>query len=89
MIIGLPGDSPGFGDLFTITPICKAVPDCIVNLHHNSKRFSRIFEGICKEIRLVENPIETKGDGRGDHWSKQKLRTLGLPDNDYLSLIHI
>lgn len=82
MKIGLPLGSQGFGDLFTITPICKARPDCIVELPPKSEKFMRIFEGICAEIRFVDQPTVTRGTGSG-HWSKQKLRTVGLPDGDY------
>jgi hypothetical protein len=88
MIIGLPAGSQGFGDLFTITPICKARPDCIVELPPKSEKFTRIFDGICAEIHFVENPVATQGTGTG-HWSKQKLRTMGLPDDDYYPYIKV
>lgn len=88
LIIGISYGSQGLGDLLTLSPICKQVPECIVELTPGAKRFACLFENICSEIRYVDRPVSTPAVGDG-HWSKQRLRALGLPEDDYFPYVAI
>lgn len=89
MIIGLPTNAQGIGDLMTITPICKQVPDCVVQLPPSSKKFSRIFRDIA-EVRYADNPRQIPiRYPLIKHWSILKMESLGLPTGDYYPYLSV
>lgn len=67
----------GLGDLLNLTSICKYKPDCVVEITPNSKRFASLFDGICKRVDIVDNPIITPDTGSGTYM-EQKMRTHGV-----------
>jgi hypothetical protein len=47
-------DAGGLGDHLLFTPVCKHKKDLTVLIHKNYKRFSFLFENLCKEIIIVD-----------------------------------
>jgi hypothetical protein len=80
------GQATGLGDVLLLTAICKYMPNCIVELHPKVERFSRFFQGQCKEIIIKENPVDLSNIGT-DHYALCKMRGIGL--NGKCHLPHI
>jgi len=78
------------GDLLTLTPIARADPDCVVEIAPRGARFARFFRGLCKVRISGKHAVLHGADMIGDdHESRRKLRTLGLPVDDYLPSVQV
>ena len=80
------GLSSGMGDILLLTAICKHISDCTVELKTGTERFSRFFDGQCKEVVIKDRPINLSNVGPG-HYAKCKMRGIGLDNHCYLPKI--
>lgn len=84
--VGSGSSSVGLGDLLLLTAICRQ-KECVVQLPIGHEKYAALYEGIA-EVEFVPHPVETRNEG-DDHFSKTKLRALGLDENRYFPSVFV
>lgn len=87
IVIGT-GQSTGMGDILLLTAICKHIPDCIVELKPELKKFERFFFGQCKSLIYKDEPLDLKNTGNV-HYAKAKMAGVGMGDLCYLPKVQV
>jgi hypothetical protein len=77
-------ESSGLGDTLLLTAVCKYNPrKYTIQLPTNKKHFEILFEGLCQDVEITDNPkvLNEIGDG---HYTTRKLRSIY---GDYANLL--
>ena len=86
--IGSPIGSQGLGDILMLTAICRHNPNCTVELTPESSKYACLFEGICRDIVITDDPFVTPEVGTGTFLEK-KLRACGFESKSPLPYIKL
>lgn len=85
--IGLPGQ--GLGDILLMTSVCKYIPDLTVEIKTYAARMSCLFDGICKETIITDNPINSMPPPIGMTYIEALMGKFDLKDKKPLPYIKL